>query len=101
MLKTGENTLGLNKYIFESISSGLKSALSGSISSLPGALFKGLSAIFGSQGTQPTLVNLHFKSEISLKGNISEKGSFPASPISFWIPGTNIASDAAGYSPVV
>ncbi|WP_462353492.1 hypothetical protein [Alistipes timonensis] len=98
--KTGENTLGLNKYIFESISSGLKSALSGSISSLPGALFKGLSAIFGSQGTQPTLVNLQFKSEISLKGNISEKGSFPASPISFWIPGTNIASDAAGYVPL-
>lgn len=96
----GENKLGLSEKIFQSISSGLKSALSGSISQLPGALFKGLSAIFGSQGTQPIPVNLQFDSKISLIGDSSEKGSFPASPISFWIPGTNIASDAAGYVPL-
>lgn len=96
----GENTLGLNKNIFKSISSGLKSALSGAISNLPGALFNGLSAIFGSQGSQPIPVSLQFESKISLKGNISEKGSFPASPITFWIPGTNIATDAVGYVPL-
>ncbi|WP_418989297.1 hypothetical protein [Alistipes sp.] len=98
--KTGENKLGLNTRIFQSISSGLKSALSGSITSLPGTLFNGLSAIFGSNGNQPIPVNLQFASKIELKGNISEKGSFPASPISFWIPGTNIASDAVGYIPL-
>lgn len=98
--KTGQNTLGLNNSIFKSISSGLKSALSGSISNLPGALFRGLSAIFGSNGTQPLLVNLQFRSNIELKGDLSEKGSFPASPISFWLPGTNIAPDAVGYIPL-
>lgn len=98
--KTGENKLGFNEYAFKSISSGLKSALSGSISSLPGALFKGLSAIFGSNANQPIPVNLQFSTEISLIGDMTEKGSFPASPISFWIPGTNIASGAAGYIPL-
>ena len=96
--KTGENTLGLNKWVFQSISSGLKSALSGSISSLPGALFKGLSAIFGSNGSQPIPVSLQFNSTIALNGNISEHGAVSAG-ISFWIPGTNIAPTAAGYIP--
>lgn len=96
--KTGENTLGLNKYTFQSISSGLKSALSGSISSLPGALFKGLSAIFGSNGSQPIPVSLQFNSTIKLNGNISEHGAV-STGISFWVPGTNIAPTAAGYIP--
>ena len=97
---TGENWLGMNESIFKSISSGLKSALSGSISSLPGALFKGLSAIFGSKGTQPIPVNLQSISEITLEGNISEKGSFPTSPFIFNIPGTNNSSDAIFYVPL-
>lgn len=98
--QTGENTLGLKNYLFKSISSGLNSALSGAITNLPGALFKGLCAIFGSNGSQPIPVSLQFNSTITMQGNISEAGSFPASPISFWIPGTNIASDAAGYVPL-
>lgn len=99
--QTGENKLGLNKQIFKTISSGLQSVLSGSIKDLPGAVFKGLSAIFGSKDNQPIPVNLQFKSTISLTGTLSEKGSFPSSPFSFWVPGTNIETEnAVGQIPL-
>ena len=31
---------------------------------------------------------------------MSDRGSFPSSPSSFWLPGTDIASDAVGYIPL-
>lgn len=97
---TGANKLGLDNRIFKSIASGLEHALSGSATSLPGALFKGLSAIFGVRDNHPILVNLQFESKISLAGTLSEKGSFPSSPFSFWVPGTNISPDAVGQIPL-
>lgn len=97
---TGENLLGLRKEVFKSISTGIKSALTGSIKDLPNSLFKGLSAIFGSQNNQPIPVNLQFESTISLKGTISEEGALPVSSFAFWIPGTNITPNAAGQIPL-
>lgn len=94
------NKLGLPNGTFTQISNGLKDALKGSIKDLPGALFKGLSAIFGSNQNQPIPVNLAFGSWIELSGNLSERGSFPSSPTSFWTPGTNISQDAIGYVPL-
>ena len=97
---TGKNRLGLNEEVFKSISTGIKSALTGSIKDLPNSLFKGLSAIFGSQNNQPIPVNLQFESTISLKGTISEEGALPVSSFAFWIPGTNITPNAAGQIPL-
>lgn len=98
---SGENKLGLRNSVFKSIVSGLASALSSSMGGLPGAIFQGLNAIFGSKnGDQPIPVSLQIQSSIKLNGNLTEKGSFPSSPISFWMPGTSIASDAVGYIPL-
>lgn len=95
------NKLGLPNSTFSLISSGLKDALKGSIQDLPGTLFKGFSAIFGlNKSSQPIPINLTFRSQIKLTGNLSDRGSFPSSPASFWLPGTNIAPDAVGYIPL-
>lgn len=95
------NKLGLPNSTFTQISDGLKDALKGSIKDLPGALFKGFSAIFGlNKSSRPIPVNLMFKSQIKLTGSLSDRGSFPSSPASFWLPGTDIAPDAIGYIPL-
>ena len=95
------NNLGLPNYIYSSISNTINSALSGSLDEIPQALFKGFNAIFGlNKTTQPIPINLTFKSQIELNGDLSDRGSFPSSPSSFWLPGTDIASDAVGYIPL-
>ena len=97
---TGKNKLGLPEAIFSSISKGLKSALSSSIADLPKSLFSGLSAIFGSKNNTPIPISLQLETTIELDGTISEKGAFPSTPISFWMPGTAISADAVGYIPL-
>lgn len=97
---TGENRLGLKNEVFKSISTGIKSALTGSIKDLPNSLFKGLSAIFGSQSSQPIPVNLQFESTISLQGTISEEGALPVSAFAFWVPGTNFTPSDRGQTPL-
>lgn len=93
------NKLGLPNSTFSQILSGLQDALKSSISDIPNSLFKGLSAIFGSNQNKPLPVNLVFESQIELSGDLSERGAFPSSPCTFWIPGTNIATEATGYIP--
>lgn len=98
---TGENKLGLPNNVFKGINQGLGSALSGSVSSLPGAAFGLLNALLGGSsdsGIKP--VNLTLEADITLEGRTSENGSFPSSPVSFWIPGTNITPAATGYIPL-
>jgi hypothetical protein len=96
---TGENKIGLPSKVFKSILSGVSSAISGSAKDLPGAVFNVLSSILkgGSNGT--TLVNLKLDANIILNGSGKEAGSFPSSPTSFWVPGTDIPSNAVGYIP--
>ena len=95
------NKLGLPNSVYNSISGTINSALSSSLDEIPKALFKGFSAIFGiNKSNQPVPINLTFKSQIELNGTLAERGSFPSSPSSFWLPGTNIASDAVGYIPL-
>ncbi|MCM1300741.1 MAG: hypothetical protein NC226_03350 [Bacteroides cellulosilyticus] len=94
------NKLSIPAGIFETMYSGLSKALSGSMSELPGKIMGIFSSVFGLNSAQkPTLVNLRLETDISLNGTISSKGSLPSMPISFWIPGTNIASNAPGYIP--
>lgn len=95
----GKNNLGLSKPVFDKVYSGISSALSGSMEELPGKAINLLSAIFGFNQS-PTLVDLRLEADINLTGTISSRGSFPSMPISFWMPGTNIASTASGYVPL-
>lgn len=95
---TGENTLGLSKSIFKDLSKGISAALSASAGDFPGAFVKLFSAIFGG-GTTTTPISFDLRADINLEGTSSEQGGFPSTPTSFWIPGTNISSNASGYIP--
>ncbi|EKA82108.1 hypothetical protein PDM24_09685 [Bacteroides fragilis] len=97
--ETGENKLGLPKSIFKSAVKGIKSAISKSSSDLPGAIIGAFSAMFSSGNGESKLINLNIDAKITLEGTAKSSGSFPGSPISFWIPGTSIPSSATGYIP--
>lgn len=98
--ETGENSLGLNKNVFKSIRKGLNSAISAATASLPGIVTSFLSGIIGGANTQPTPVSLNVNTEIKLEGTGRNSGSLPSMPVSFWVPGTNIPSNAVGYLPL-
>ncbi len=95
----GANTLGLPNDIFKSLSSGVSSAISAAAGNLPGAIINLLSAVIGGS-TTPTPISLNLRTNIELKGTGTNAGSFPSSPLSFWVPGTNIPSNAVGYIPL-
>lgn len=94
----GSNKMGLAKGVFQSISKGIASGLSAAAGNLPSAGIAVLNALIGG-GSNATPISLTLKTKIELEGNISSNGSFPSMPISFWIPGTSIPSDAIGYLP--
>lgn len=97
---TGENNIGLNPSIFKDVLSGISSAASNTVGGLPGLAMKMFSGIFGGTGTKATPISLTIDTKIDLKGKNITSGSFPSSPTSFWMPGTNIASNANGYIPL-
>lgn len=97
---TGENTLGLPKNIFKALSTGINSAMNAAAGNIPGAIVNLLSGIFGGSSSGPTAASFKLDAEISLEGSSTNAGSFPSTPISFWVPGTNIASNAVGYIPL-
>ena len=95
--ETGENNLGLNNKVFKAASTGMKNAVSAAAGNIPGAIIGLLSAIIGGAKTTPIPVSLNVATEIKLKGNGTNSGSFPSMPVSFWVPGTNIPSSTVGY----
>lgn len=96
------NSLGLSNSIFSSLSKGVSTAISGASGDIPGVAMSLLSAIFKfnklSQSAVP--INYSLSTTIQLEGKGTSGGSFPSSPLSFWMPGTNISSEAAGYIPL-
>ncbi len=98
--ETGDNKLKMPKHIFKALSTGVSSALSAVAGGIPGAVINILNGIFGGSSSGPTAANFNLKTDISLKGNLTNVGSFPSTPISFWVPGTNIAPGAVGYIPL-
>ena len=58
-----------------------------------------LSAVVGGSSSAPIPISLTLKADITLNGTGAEGGAFPSTPISFWVPGTNIMSEATGYIP--
>lgn len=70
---------------------------------MPGTAFRLLSALFGgSRNSQP--VNYKLDATIKLQGTGTNSGSFPSSPISFWVPGSNFivweGEEIVGYIPL-
>jgi|AGTN01.3.fsa_nt_gi hypothetical protein len=98
--ETGENKLKIPNHIFKALSTGVSSALSAVVGDIPGAVISILSGIFGGSSSGPTAASFNLNADISLKGTLTNAGSFPSTPISFWVPGTNIAPDAVGYIPL-
>ncbi|MDR2293005.1 MAG: hypothetical protein LBE11_05970 [Prevotellaceae bacterium] len=97
---SGENTLGLPNGVFKQLVTGVNNAISSAVGGLPGAAISLLSAIIGgSSNAGPTPICLNIKADIDLRGSQTSAGSFPSSPTSFWVPGTNISSSAVGYIP--
>lgn len=97
--QTGANSLGLPESIFKDIAAGVSKALTSSVSAFPSAAVKFLSGIFGGFGTTAVPISLTLQTSIRLSGAITSGGTFPSSPASVWMPGTDIASDAPGYLP--
>lgn len=95
-----KNTLGLPNKIFSSLASGVDKALSGVAGGLPSAAIGFLSGIIGGSSAGPTPISLNLKADMQLEGTGTNGGSLPSTPISFWVPGTNIASNAVGYIPL-
>lgn len=95
----GNNTIGLPAFAFKALSKGITSALSGAAGDVPGAISGIFSAIFGGSSGGQT-VNLSLNASITLNGTETTKGSFPASPTSVYVPGTNITSAAQNYVPL-
>ena len=98
-LETGENNLGFHKNQFKSIYNGIQAAVSSSMQNLPNALGSFLSGIFGG-GSNAQPINLSLQANLSLTGAETGAGSFPSSPISMWMPGTEIPSNAVGLTPL-
>jgi hypothetical protein len=94
----GSNKLDIPPKIFKDISKGISTAISNGTSSLPGLGISVLSAIFGGSSSS-TPISLNMKTSIELSGTTTNNGSFPSMPISYWIPGTSISSDAVGFIP--
>lgn len=97
--ETGANNMGINPNIFKSIYDGISSAVTSSIESLPGAIGSFLSGIFGGASTT-TPICLNLSANFSITGSSIGAGSFPSSPTSMWMPGTDIPSSALGYIPL-
>lgn len=95
----GSNKLGLPKNIFNAAKKGIQSAISGTVGKLPGAVINIFSSILGGTSS-PTMVNLNIQADIDLQGTGTSSGSFPSSPVSFWVPGTTIPGSAVGYIPL-
>ncbi len=98
--KTGENSLGLNQSVFNSIHNGLKNATSSTIKNIPSVIGNFLSAIIGGNSDNSQAVSLTISADVKLWGKTTGAGSFPSSPISMWMPGTNIPDDASGLIPL-
>lgn len=96
---TGENKLGLPKKTYLAIYKGIKDAVSSSVKDLPDAGMKILNAILGG-GSTTTPISLKVNIDLSIKGTNTKGGALPSTPTSFWVPGTNIPSNAIGYVPL-
>jgi hypothetical protein len=100
------NNLGLPDGLFTSLKNGMAAGLSAAAGNIPGAVAGVFSALFGgSSQPQQQTVSLNLNATLTLNGTSTNSGSFPASPTSIWVPGTQglTASNSAniqGFIPL-
>lgn len=97
---SGTNKLGLPKSIFKAALTGVNAAIKGASGNIPGAVIDIFSSILGGASSSTMMVNLNIQTDITLEGTGTSSGSFPSSPISFWMPGTAIPTTSIGYMPL-
>ena len=97
-----EKAKGIPSVLYESLLSGVKSALSSFISGVPSSAVSVINGIFGktSGGSEPTPISISSEAEFSLQGTNSGTGAFPSTSISIYIPGTDLQG-AHGYIPYI
>lgn len=98
--QTGDNKLNIPGFIFKGLATGVNSALSAAAGNIPGAVIGILNGVFGGSSSGPTAASFNMETDITLEGTLTNAGSFPSTPISFWVPGTTIAPNAVGYIPL-
>ena len=81
---TGENKLGLPKDLFKNVAASVEKAYI----NLPDAAIDLLSTVFGGSSNGPTPVCLNLKTNIDLKGSITNLQPYSSNPISLPVPGT-------------
>lgn len=94
----GGNSLGIPNKIFKNVSNGVESIIKGASS----GVFSGIAGIFNAlffNGESKSL-DLSVDMDINLTGNSTEQGTFPSSPTSLWMPGTDFSSSVSGYIPL-
>lgn len=98
--KAKEKNIGIPSVLFESLLSGVKSALSSFVSGVPSSAVGIINGIFGktSGGSEPIPISIRSEAEFSLQGTNAGTGAFPSTSISIYIPGTDLQG-AQGYIP--
>lgn len=94
----GNNSLGIPAGIFKNLYNGAIQMAEGAQSGLSGCVPGILNAI-QYKGTNKPL-NLTINMDIQMEGDRSIQGSFPSTPVSFWVPGTNFIPPVVGYVPL-
>lgn len=95
------NALHLPSSFFTKLLSSVREAATSSIKDIPKKAFSFISAILGGSSlSTPTPISMNLQVQTTTEGTISNRGSFPSSPVSMWVPGTSIPSNAVGIIPL-
>jgi hypothetical protein len=102
---TSNNNLGIPNALFTDVQKGLNAGLQAAAGNIPGAIAGIFSAMFGGTSTTTQTVALNLNSTLTITGTASGQGSFPGSPTSAWVPGTQGLTPAnqaniQGYIPL-
>lgn len=96
----GKNVFGIKDATYQKILKKMGDAASSSVSGVWGAAAGLLNSILFGTKTSPTPIYATINTEMKATGELSQKGAFPAMPITFYMPGTQIPSDAPGRLPL-
>lgn len=99
-VKNGKNIFGIKDSTYQKILKKMGDVASGSISGVWGAAVGLLNSIFFGTKTSPTPIYATINTAMKAEGELSQEGSFPAMPITFYMPGTQIPSNAPGRLPI-
>lgn len=98
--KNGKNVFGLKEKTYSAILKNVGNVASKSIGGVWGAALGLFNSILFGTKTSPTPLYATINTDMKAEGALSQKGAFPAMPITFYMPGTNIPSNAPGRLPL-